>query len=144
MFAMINAPWRGAITDVMYMGDASEPTTRAMHFEADMTGEWVACQSRLILETDITGNENRSVERFIQRFEVADALYFSDYKSEGAIALEGNKVELLAQNKGMVSFLIKRRTASGIGGRLPHAEIRQLAVSGDSSGWPNCIITIQC
>jgi hypothetical protein len=132
MFSMIEAHWRGRITDVKCTGDASAPTARTTHFEADAAGEWVERRSIFTLETKLTGEETRSVERLTERFEVGDALYFSDYKSTGSIALEGNKVELLEQNPHMASFLIKRWLPTGSGGRLPHAEIRRLDISDDT------------
>ena len=132
LFTGLAAHWRGAITDLTCKGNAAEPTSATTHFEADATGDWRARQSQFVLEAEITGDENRSVQRMMLRFEVADALYFSDFKSEGSIALEGNKVELLTRHPGMVTFLINRRVATGFGGRLPHAEVRQLLVSGRS------------
>lgn len=130
MFGMVEARWRGRIAAVKCAGDASAPTITTTHFEADATGEWIERQSRLILETKMTGEEDRSVKRLTERFEVADALYFSDFKSTGTVALKGNEVEVLSQTRNMVTFLIKRWLPTGAGGRLPHAEIRQLDVSG--------------
>lgn len=130
LFKRTEASWQGKISDLTCMGSSSEPKRRTTNYEARTTVDWDTHMSRLTMETDSVGRETHAVERLFQRFEVGDALYFSDYKQADIIALEGNEVEVLNLTHNIVSFIIKRRIPTGSHARIPRAEVRHLEISG--------------
>ena len=94
-----------------------------------MNADWDEFQSQLTLKADITDRHN-----LIYRFEISDAFYFNDFISEGTIALDGNKVEVLTLNQDMVSFFIKRHiqtTSRGRGTRL-RGDILHMEISDNT------------
>ncbi|MEH6357652.1 MAG: DUF4124 domain-containing protein [Pseudomonadales bacterium] len=123
------AHWLGTVTDRVCQGSPSEPKSKIKNFEAEISADWDSYQSWLTLESDLTGTEVAN-EQLIYRFEVSDALYFSDYKPAKVLAQEGNKVEVLTLNQDMVSFFIKRRIPTAAGARRQRGEIRRLEISG--------------
>lgn len=130
LFNRMEAFWRGKITDLTCMGSSSDPRRKITNYEARTTIDWDSHVSRLTLETDSVGRETHAVERLFQRFEVGDALYFTDYKQADIIALEGNKVEVLNIAQNIVSFITKRHIPTGSHARRPRAEVRHLEISG--------------
>jgi hypothetical protein len=130
LFKRMEASWRGTISDLTCMGSSSEPRRRITTYEARTAIHWDSHESRLTIETDSEARETHAVERTFQRFEVGDALYFTDYKQADVIDLEGNKVEVLQITDNKVSFHIKRRIQAGGHARRPRAEIRYLEISG--------------
>ncbi|NIM27218.1 MAG: DUF4124 domain-containing protein [Gammaproteobacteria bacterium] len=140
LFARFEARWRGAITDATCADGSSQSGRRIRRFEAETTVEWDARNAQLTIETELTGSESRSTKWLVQRFQVGEFLYYSELspahqlKITGSIALEGNKVEILALEKNRVSFLLKRRISTGLGTRIPRAEVRQLGISARTLG----------
>jgi hypothetical protein len=127
------ASWRGSIIELECWASSSErnssPIVKLKNYKVRMNADWDEFQSLLTLKADITDRRN-----LIYRFEISDAFYFNDFISEGTIALDGNKVEVLTLNQDMVSFFIKRRiqTASrGQGTRL-RGDILHMEISGNS------------
>ena len=102
--------WRGTISDLRCKGSPSVPKkSQIRNFKAQATMDWDSRKSRLTIETDTVGKESGVTKRLAHRFEVGDALYFTDFVSVGSMTLEGNKVELLKLSQNRVMFLIKRR-----------------------------------
>jgi hypothetical protein len=130
VFEKAEASWMGTIIEMACLGGSSEPTGKITNFRARMTVDWDARKSQLTLDTDSVGKETGVTKRRIHRFEVADALYFTDIKATDVIAQDGNRVEVLQLDRGRVSFLIKRHIPTATGGRRPQAEVRQLEISG--------------
>jgi len=131
LFRKIDIYWQGTITDLRCMGSPSEPKSNITKLvDARTTVNWDVHKSQLTLETDSIGRESGVSIQLIQRFEVGDALYFTDIKPASKIDLEGNKVEVLTLNRNSVSFLIKRHIPTATGARKPRGEVRQLEVSG--------------
>jgi len=130
LFGKADARWRGTIADSACTGTPAEPGSRITHYTARTTVDWDARTSRLSMETDTVGQESHATERLFQRYEVGDALYFTDLKAANTIALDANKVELLALDGNRVSFLIKRRIAVGPDrATRPRGEIRYLEIA---------------
>jgi|GEM_PF-3548172 len=99
--------WRGIISDLECLGSSKEPKSRFRDFEVKISADWDTFESRLTLKADITGEETTN-EYLIYRLEIGDALYFNDHKPATTIILDRNKVEVLALNQDILSFLIKR------------------------------------
>lgn len=129
LFHRMEKLWRGSISDLTCMGSSSEPKRKITNYDARTIVDWVPHRSRLTIETESDGRETHAVERLFQRFEVGDALYFTDYEQADIIALKGNEVEVLNITKNIVSFFIKRRTPASSHGR-PRVEVRHLEISG--------------
>lgn len=130
LFKRMKAFWRGTISDLTCMGSSSEPRRKITNYDVRTTIDWDSHVSRLTFESDSEGRETHTVERIFQRFEVGDALYFTDHKQADKIDLEGNKVEVLNITDNLVSFMIKRRVLTGGRVRRPQVEIRHLVFSG--------------
>lgn len=122
--------WRGTISDLQCMGSPTAPIkSQIRNFEARTTMDWDVHKSRFTIETDTIGKESGVTKRLVHRFEVGDALYFND-ASSGNLAQDGNKVEVLSLNQGMVTFFIKRRIRTALGTRIPRGEVWHLEISG--------------
>lgn len=111
-FGEIGRYWRGEIIEVVCTGNPSKPDSKLLEFEAKTVVDWRARQSQLVVKTDSSGKDDRSVEELTQTYKVGDALYFSDAKTESEgwsdIAVKGNKVEILTLERNTLAFLIKR------------------------------------
>lgn len=133
LFERTEASWQGTITDLACTGNSSDPKSRITNYKAKTRVHWDTRTSRLVIETDSVGaRETHTVDRLFQRFEVGDALYFTDYKQTGTIALKGNEVEVLNIGKDIVSFVIKRRIPGSRYARSPRVEVRHLEISRKS------------
>jgi hypothetical protein len=112
-FGEIGRIWRGEITEVVCTGNPSEPDRKSLEFEAKAVFDWSTHESRLVVETNSFGKDDKSVEELTQMYKVGDALYISSGKilSEGwsNIAVKGNKVEILSLERDTRTFLIKHR-----------------------------------
>ena len=112
LFGSIGRYWRGQITDVACTGNTSEPDSKSLEFEVKTTFDWNARESLLVVETDSSGKNDRSVEELAHRYKVGDALYIRAGKvlSEGFsnIAVKGNRVEIISLEGNTLVFLIKR------------------------------------
>lgn len=136
LFNTAKGRWRGSIIESTCLDGASDRNSGLRSFKAEATVEWNPRGSQLLIDTDTFEKETGITRGVAQLFEVGDALYFSDTSTPGfnkttdTIAREGNKVEILALDRDLVSFLIKRRIPTGLGTRIPRAEVRQLMISG--------------
>lgn len=128
-FGEIGRYWRGEITEVVCTGNSSEPDKKSLEFEAKAVVDWNTRESRLVVETNSFGKDDKSVDELTQMYKVGDALYISSGKilSEGwsNIAVKGNKVEILSLERDTLTFLIKRRSDRA----HRNAEIRYLKLT---------------
>ena len=112
LFGGIGRYWRGNIIDVACMGNAEEPDSKSLEFEVKTIVDWNDRESQLVVETDATGKDDRSVEILTDRYKVGDALYITGGKvlSEGFfnIAVKGNRVEIMTLEGNTLIFLVKR------------------------------------
>jgi hypothetical protein len=130
LFSKADARWRGKITELRCLGNTSQPRSQIRNFEARAAlAKWDKWISQLAIETESIGKESGVTMQLFRRFEVGDALYYSEAKEVGSIAQDGNKVEVLSLNRNMVSFLIKQHVPSGPHTRRPRVEIRHLEIS---------------
>lgn len=112
LFGSIGRYWRGNIMDVACTGNAAEPDSKSLEFEVKTTVDWNARESLLVVESDSTGKDDKSVEDLTDRYKVGDALYIRGGKvlSEGFsnIAVKGNRVEIMRLEGNTLVFLVKR------------------------------------
>lgn len=133
LFGKADVNWRGTISDLQCKGSSSSPKeSQVRNFEAQATLDWDARKSRLTIETDTIGKESGVTERLFHRFEVGDALYFTDLKTVSTMNLDGNKVELLKLSQNGMSFLIKQHIPTAAGARRPRGEFRHLEITDRS------------
>lgn len=119
--------WRGTVSDLQCKSKPSvpKPDIQIRNFEAQTTMDWDARKSRFTIETDTIGKESGVTKQLTHRFEVGDALYFTDFSTVGSMTVEGNKVELQKLSQNRVLFLIKRRNppARQLRGNVVYLEI---------------------